>query len=169
MIAFGFAGAFRRREIVSRNVADLEFVGNEMRVWIDRSKTDQFGRGAYIAICAGKDPRLCPILAVKRWMELLPGPGPLFRPLTRHGTIFHRRLHADSVTNAVKAFGVVLDLPEDRLGAHSLRAGMITALIDSGMGDAQIMAHSRHSSTEMLKKYYRPRKSSLNFTQMAGL
>lgn len=168
MISFGWSGAFRRSEIVARNHADLEFLEDEVRVYLDRSKTDQYGRGAYVTIKAAKDPRLCPIAALREWIAIAPGPGPIFRPVSRHGGVLHRRLSAFAVTEIVKGFGIVLELPEDRLGAHSLRAGMITALLESGIGDLLTMEHSRHKDHNTLRKYYRPRRAGVNYTQLAG-
>jgi hypothetical protein len=169
LVAVGFAGAFRRSEIVARNHADLEFVGDELRVYLDRSKTDQFGRGAYVRIRSANNPKLCPLRALGAWTAIAPGPGPLFRAISKHGGVVHRRLSAGAVSLIVKGFGVVLDLPEDRLGAHSLRAGMVTALLEAGVGDIKTMEHSRHKSHDTLRKYYRPRTSGPNYTVMAGL
>lgn len=169
VVSFGFGGAFRRSEIVARNHADLEFVGDGLRVYLDRSKTDQFGRGAFVTIRPAKNPLLCPIRAVRAWLDLAPGPGPLFRAVNKHGRVLYRRLHAQTVSDIVKSFGAVLDLPDDRLAAHSLRAGMVTALLESGLGEVMTMEHSRHRSPDTLKRYYRPRKNTPNFTAMAGL
>jgi integrase len=166
--SYGFGGAFRRSEIVARNHADFEFLEDELRVYLDRSKTDQFGRGAYVTIKPAKDPRLCPIQALRDYIAIAPGPGPVFRPVSKHGNVLHRRLSAHSVTQIVKGFGIVLELPDDRLGAHSLRAGMITALLESGIGDILTMEHSRHQSHDSLRKYYRPRRAGVNYTQLAG-
>jgi hypothetical protein len=44
-LLFGFAGAFRRSELVALDVTDLEFCDGGMRVHIRRSKTDQEGAG----------------------------------------------------------------------------------------------------------------------------
>jgi site-specific recombinase XerD len=45
ILLFGFAGAFRRSELVALDVTDLEFCDGGMRVHIRRSKTDQEGAG----------------------------------------------------------------------------------------------------------------------------
>ena len=42
-LAFGFAGAFRRSELVALQASDLEEVPDGYRVIIRRSKTDQTG------------------------------------------------------------------------------------------------------------------------------
>jgi site-specific recombinase XerD len=46
LLALGFAGAFRRSELVALQVADLEEVADGYRVTIRRSKTDQTGEGS---------------------------------------------------------------------------------------------------------------------------
>ncbi len=45
LILLGFAGAFRRSELVALNVADLDFVEGGCIVTVRRSKTDQAGAG----------------------------------------------------------------------------------------------------------------------------
>jgi hypothetical protein len=59
----GFAGAFRRSELVALDVTDLEFCDGGMRVRIRRSKTDQEGGGDTIAIAKGSVA--CPVKAVR--------------------------------------------------------------------------------------------------------
>lgn len=56
ILLLGFAGAFRRSELAALDVADLEFCDSGMRVHIRRSKTDQEGTGATIAIVGGSTP-----------------------------------------------------------------------------------------------------------------
>jgi hypothetical protein len=50
LLLLGFAGAFRRSELVALNVADLQFCDGGLRVTVRKSKTDQEGQGATIAI-----------------------------------------------------------------------------------------------------------------------
>jgi len=61
LLALGFAGAFRRSELVALEVDDLTEVPDGLRVRIRRSKTDQEGEGAEIAIPRGYRlrPRRC--------------------------------------------------------------------------------------------------------------
>jgi hypothetical protein len=63
----GFAGAFRRSELVALNVADLEETEDGLKITIRRSKTDQEGHGETIAIIRGGVA--CPVKAVKAWMQ----------------------------------------------------------------------------------------------------
>jgi integrase len=53
LLALGFAGAFRRSELVALEVIDLAETPDGLRITIRRSKTDQEGQGAEIAIPRG--------------------------------------------------------------------------------------------------------------------
>src|SRR4051794_39766302 len=66
----GFGGALRRSEIVGLDVGDLEFVdGRGVVLTVRRSKTDQHGAGAAVAIWRSDDPDLCAPTALRRWLE----------------------------------------------------------------------------------------------------
>jgi len=82
ILLLGFAGAFRRSELVALNIADLEFCAGGLRVSIRKSKTDQEGLGATIAVARGSIT--CPVDAVRAWIGAgCISDGPLFRPVTR--------------------------------------------------------------------------------------
>jgi hypothetical protein len=68
----GFAGAFRRSELVALDVADLQETDDGFRVLIRRSKTDQEGHGETIAIVRGH--HACPVKAVKAWLSAAVSP-----------------------------------------------------------------------------------------------
>ena len=50
MILVGFSGGFRRNEIVSLDVDDLEFVYEGVKITVKKSKTDQFVEGFITAL-----------------------------------------------------------------------------------------------------------------------
>ena len=54
LLALGFAGAFRRSELVALNVEDLREDPESLRVMVRRSKVDQEGRGFEEAIPHGR-------------------------------------------------------------------------------------------------------------------
>jgi len=62
LILLGFAGAFRRSELVSLDVADCEFGRDGLTIILRRSKTDQEGIGRKIGIPYGANPETCPVL-----------------------------------------------------------------------------------------------------------
>ena len=53
LLALGFAGAFRRAELVALEAADLLEVADGLRVVIRHSKTDREGQGQEVAIPRG--------------------------------------------------------------------------------------------------------------------
>ncbi|WP_157272018.1 hypothetical protein [Azohydromonas aeria] len=63
LLLLGFAGAFRRSELVPLQVEDLERLPQGLRVTSRRSKTDQEGSGQVIAIARGEV--LCPVASVQ--------------------------------------------------------------------------------------------------------
>jgi hypothetical protein len=66
----GFGGALPRSEIVGLDAGDLEFVdGRGVVLTVRRSKTDQHGAGAAVAIWRSDDPDLCAPTALRRWLE----------------------------------------------------------------------------------------------------
>ena len=82
LLALGFAGAFRRSELIALEVADLAETPDGLRVTIRRSKTDQEGQGAEVAILRGC--RLRPVEAVQSWLAAAEiSTGPVFRPVLR--------------------------------------------------------------------------------------
>jgi integrase len=80
----GFAGAFRRSELVALDVADPEETDDGYKITIRRSKTDQEAHGATIAIVRGS--AACPVRAVKAWLAAAGiSEGPVFRPVAKGG------------------------------------------------------------------------------------
>jgi site-specific recombinase XerC len=61
MILLGFAGMFRRSEIAGLSAADVEESPEGLVVTVRRSKTDQAGEGAVVAILAGAFADTCPV------------------------------------------------------------------------------------------------------------
>lgn len=81
MILLGFAGAFRRSELVGLDVEDCTFGKDGLTVTLKRSKTDQEGMGRKIGIPYGANPETCPVRTVQSWMdESGIATGPLFGP-----------------------------------------------------------------------------------------
>jgi integrase len=86
LLALGFAGAFRRSELVALEVSDLTEVPDGLRVLIRRSKTDQTGQGQEVAIPRGY--RLRPVEAVQAWLAAAEiSGGPVFRAVPLGGKV----------------------------------------------------------------------------------
>jgi len=84
LIAFGMALAARRSELVALDLADLAWEPKGLRVTIRRSKTDQEGEGAVVAVPEGR--RLTPLAHLRAWLEAARiTEGAVFRPLWKGG------------------------------------------------------------------------------------
>jgi integrase len=66
LLTLGFAGAFRRSELLALDMADLIEVADGLHITIRRSKTDQEGAGQEIAIPRGY--RLRPVETLQIWL-----------------------------------------------------------------------------------------------------
>lgn len=68
ILLLGFAGAFRRSELVSIAVEDLTFSTKGVDVFLPKSKTDQEAKGQSVAVLNGKALR--PADRVREWLEV---------------------------------------------------------------------------------------------------
>jgi site-specific recombinase XerD len=154
LLLLGFAGAFRRSELVALNIVDLEETEDGFKITIRRSKTDQEGHGQTIAIVRGGAS--CPVKAVKKWLKAANiSEGPLFRPVAKGGRPGAQRLTSKSVCDLVKAYAVGLGLKATDFGAHSLRAGFLTSAARRGASVFKMRDVSRHKSMDVLQAYVR--------------
>jgi integrase len=91
LLLIGFAGAFRRSELVGLNADDIEETPEGLRITIRRSKTDQKGHRHVIAIPRGVIA--CPVAALKTWLEAAGiTEGAVFRPIAKGDHIRPTRL-----------------------------------------------------------------------------
>jgi integrase len=61
LILIGFAGAFRRSELVGLDIGDLEFNAEGLVIQVKKSKTDHEGEGRKVGIpYCSIDPQTCP-------------------------------------------------------------------------------------------------------------
>lgn len=156
ILLLGFAGAFRRSELVSLDVEDLEFAREGLIVTLRRSKTDQEGRGSKIGIPFGSNPETCPVRAVEAWLEASGiTEGALFRPINRHGQLQPARLSGEGVAIVVKRWAGAAGLDPEKFGGHSLRAGLATSAAVAGVSERAIMNQTRHRSVNMVRRYIR--------------
>jgi site-specific recombinase XerD len=154
ILLLGFAGAFRRSELVALDIAGLQFCEGGLRVTIRKSKTDQEGLGVIIAITRGAIA--CPVDAVGAWIKAAGiSDGPLFRPVTRTGKISPRRLSARAVAEFVKAYARRAGLKAADFSGHSLRSGFLTSAAARGASVFKMMDVSRHKSVDVLRGYVR--------------
>jgi site-specific recombinase XerD len=154
LLLIGFAGAFRRSELVALNVDDIEETPEGLRVTIRRSKTDQEGHGQVIAIPRGVIA--CPVTALKAWLEAAAiTEGAVFRPIAKGGRIRPTRLTDRSVTAIVKVHARRAGLDPKLFAGHSLRSGFLTSAAAHGASIFKMADQSRHKSMDTLRGYVR--------------
>ena len=133
LLLLGFAGGFRRSELVSLNLADLTFTREGLVVKLRRSKTDPEGQGREVGIPYGSNPETCPIRVLQSWLEQAGiGSGPVFRSLNRHGQVQPGRLSPIAVARVVKKLAMRAGLDPAKFAEHSLRAGHANSAAISG-------------------------------------
>ena len=154
LLLLGFAGAFRRSELVALTVADLIEVEGGLRVSIRHSKTDQESAGQEIAIPVGG--KLRPVEAVRAWLDAAGiTDGPVFRPIAKGGRLLAGALTAQSVALVIKVHAKRAGLDPAEYAGHSLRAGFLTTAAEHGANIFKMMEVSRHRSVDTLRGYVR--------------
>ena len=159
LLLLGFAGGFRRSELVALLRKDLKFVPEGLEVHVTRSKTDQERKGFLKVVAYGGDPVTCPVRAVKDWVELSGVTrGPVFRPINRHGKLGPNALTDHAVAIIIKRTARKAGLKAPNLSGHSLRAGFVTEAAKNGADYPAIMDQTGHESLNTVHGYNRRKK-----------
>jgi integrase len=171
LILLGFAGAFRRSELVEIRVGDLSFGPHGLSVFLPRSKADQIGEGSLVHVATNPLAAHCPVAAVRSWLDAAGiRQGWVFRRITRSDAIGRQGLSTESVRLILKerAWEAGYRGEElDRITPHSLRAGCITTLAQASVHERDIMRHSRHGSQAVMRSYIRAAATKEAFTSGA--
>jgi len=154
IILIGFSGGFRRNEIVSLNLDDLDFVQEGLKINIRRSKTDQFGEGFIKALPYFDSSQYCPVVSLKNWIEISKiTSGPVFRRFVKGSKLSKNRLTDQTVALLIKEYLNLAGIDSKNYSGHSLRSGFATSAAESGVEERNIMAMTGHKSTEMVRRY----------------
>jgi site-specific recombinase XerD len=142
LILIGFAGGFRRSELVALEIDDIEFVREGVKIFVKRSKTDQSGEGMTKAIPSFDSTLYCPVLHLQDWMA--------------KGKSINRKIFPisdKSVALIIKKYANLAGLDESRYAGHSLRSGFATSTAEAGAEERNIMAMTGHKTTQMVRRY----------------
>ena len=155
LLLVGWAGAFRRSELVGLDHADIEHVRQGVILHLRKSKTDQLGHGRKIGIPFARG-RHCPVAALDAWFERsgIAG-GAVFRNVNRHGQIATTRLSGEGVTLVLREHLEAAGLDPAGFSGHSLRAGFATSAAQVGVSSFKIRQQTGHASDAMLSRYVR--------------
>ena len=144
LILVGFAGGFRRSELVNINNEDIEFVPEGVKILIKRSKTDQSGEGSVKAIPYFDNQEFCPVITLKDYIK---------NNFTKDykGKVF--KISDKSVALIIKRYANKAGLDSSRYAGHSLRSGFATTAAEFGVEERNIMAMTGHKTTQMVRRY----------------
>lgn len=169
IVLCGFAAGWRRSELVSLDLANIEFAPEGVLLVLGASKTDQDGkRGRAAGIAYGNNIVTCPVTALREWLAMRgTAEGPLFSSL-RSRRLPPSRLAPGTINGCIKRALALAGVNSALYSAHSLRSGMITAAVHNGASLAAIMERSGHSSVQTLMDYVRP-AHAFRFDPLAGV
>ena len=142
IILIGFAGGFRRSELVNIEYEDIEFVSEGVKIFVKRSKTDQSGEGMTKGIPYFSNPNYCPVISLKNWIE---------KSEIKSGKIFD--MSDKSVALTVKKYTALAGLDSNKYSGHSLRSGFATSAAELGAEERNIMTMTGHKTTQMVRRY----------------
>ncbi|MBS7809271.1 site-specific integrase [Variovorax sp. PCZ-1] len=155
LLLIGFAGAFRRSELVGIRVEHITWLSTGIEIEIPQSKTDQEAEGQHVYIPRATSEKRCPVIALKIWLNAARiTEGLVFRNVDRHGNV-GKKLSTNAVAQIVKASVARTDADATQFSGHSLRAGYATTAAETLMPQ-QIMSTTRHKSMATLGSYIRP-------------
>ena len=162
LLLLGFAAALRRSELCALEVEHLAFGAEGVELLLPRSKTDKDGEGVRLFLPLGRFEATCPVRAMRDWLEAAGlRHGPVFRAITRHGTLRGSALSGEAVRLIVIRHARLAGLEATRLepvSPHGLRAGFVTTAYRNGVSDEEIMGHTRHRSLSVMRSYVRRAK-----------
>tara|TARA_A100001011_G_scaffold400578_1_gene516426 strand:+ start:2750 stop:3664 length:915 start_codon:yes stop_codon:yes gene_type:complete len=142
LLLVGFAGGFRRSELVAILIDDIEFVSEGVKIFVKRSKTDQSGEGMTKGIPYFSNPDYCPVIALKNWIKV---------NQIKSGKIFD--MSDRNVALKIKEYASKAGLDENKYSGHSLRSGFATSTAELGAEERTIMAMTGHKTTQMVRRY----------------
>jgi integrase len=155
LLLMGFAGGFRRSELVALNVEDIEDVRQGIVVTIRRSKTDQEGKGRKIGIPFGRG-RWCPVNALHEWLSISKiENGAVFRTLNKHAQLLEKRLSGEAVSFVLKERVGQTGHDRSLFSGHSLRSGFCTSAVMAGVSTHSIRQTTGHATDAMVSRYIR--------------
>ena len=142
IILTGFAGGFRRSELVSICHEDIEFVPEGVKIFIKKSKTDQAGEGMIKALPYLGNNDFCAVTYLKKWIAM---------SKNKSGLVFN--MVDKNVALLVKKYIEIAGLDKNKYSGHSLRSGFATVSAEFGADERSIMSMTGHKTTQMVRRY----------------
>lgn len=181
ILLFGYAGGFRRSEIVSLDIGPDQT--DDGKGWIETGEEGSFitlrtkTGWREVEIGRGSSKATCPVHALEHWLFYSKiAHGPVFRRVTRDGLkATADRLSDKHVARLIKKTALEAcirpELDDKELmqafSGHSLRAGLASS---ADVDERYVQKQLGHASVEMTRRYQRRRdRFRVNLTKAAGL
>jgi site-specific recombinase XerD len=154
LLVVGFASSLRRSNLTALNLpGDVEFCKEGLILSVQREKQDQEGKGRLVGIPRGRHADTDPARVLRGWLRVRGGdPGPLFPRLdpTHEGEV----LSGQGVCRVVKKCVMGIGMDAAQYGAHSLRAGFVTAAGEANINTLRISGYTAQCP-EIVQLYFR--------------
>jgi integrase len=151
LLTLGWACELRRSEIAALTVADIDDDGTNAAITVRISKTDQMGEGKTKSLKASKGLDL-----LRVWLRVSGiSSGPIFRKITRYGTLMPEGISGQTVGRIVAERAAAAGLAHKGFSGHSLRAGGISQGNIEGISDTDGMRQSGHKNHTVFSGYLR--------------
>jgi site-specific recombinase XerD len=169
LLVVGFASGLRRSELAALDLSDVHLTPRGVAIDVGYSKTDQVGKGRTIGVFAGKRASTDPVRTLREWIRRRGrAAGPLFCRVQTGDFVTDRRLTGESINELVQRAVASVGLDPKEYGAHSLRAGLVTAAAECGASDREIMRASGHKTTAVMQGYVRHARAFAVRNPLAG-
>ena len=155
LMVTSFAAFFRYSEASNLTLGDIMFHDSSIKVFIEKSKTDQYREGHWVHI-AKTSLEICPVKILERYIKeanITEHNGFLFRATTYFkNSNVHKLRRGNKPISYSTARSTVLDLirsiglNDKMFGLHSLRSGGATAAARNGVPDRLFKNHGRWKS-----------------------
>ncbi len=170
LILIGYAGAFRRSELVSLNVEDLDFQKDGLIINLRRSKTDQTGQGRKKPISYGANVKPCPVRTLQEWLAKSGiEKGAVLRSIKKGNKLQKTRLSDQAVGFIIKRAALKAELNPADFAGHSLRSGFATQSASNRAHMKKIMDQGWDSPTTVMGYIQEVELFDENASAMLGL
>jgi len=150
ILMLGWASGGRRRsEITGLFVEDITLEGDLIHIRLLETKTTAKGATPKLLLKGRAAHALTDWLHGAHLTK-----GPLFRPISKSGTVLNRPLHPDAIRQILKRLLVKAGYPESFASPHGLRAGFLTEAALKGTPLQAAMRLSLHRSAAQAQRYY---------------
>ena len=154
IILLGFAGGFRRSELVSLDFEDFEFVNEGVKILLRKSKTDKFSEGYIKGIPYFENKNFCPVNSIIDWFKYSGiKKGPIFKKISKSNKLLNNRLTDQSIALIIKEHLLNSNYNPSDYSGHSLRSGFATIAAEMGADERSIMTMTGHKSVQMVRRY----------------